>query len=194
MELSGSNKREFEEELRKLRSENESLRRRISFLEQRSQFDEVTNMYSQGYFEKRFAQELRRAERYCEFLSLVLIDVSSALADQSSRRRAEALKSMGHLIEDTVRATDILTSLGKNRLALILTETPKEGAFHLAERLREKIAETSLSEDLELLKGEAVNIGIASFPEDGSDQDDLLQVASSPLNSGSSVLGSRTSN
>jgi len=190
MELSGGSNREFEEELRKVRSENESLRKRISFLEKRSEFDEVTHLYSQGYFERRFVQELHRAERYCEFLSLVLIDVSSVLADQSSQRRAEAFKSLGNLIRGTVRATDILTSLGKNRLALILTETPKEGAFRLAERLSEKIAGTSLPEELMLLKGEAVNIGIASFPEDGGDQEDLLQVASSPLNSGSSVLGS----
>jgi GGDEF domain-containing protein len=73
---------------------------------------------------------------------------------------------------------------------LILTETPKEGAFHLAERLSEKIAGTALPAELKALRDEPVNIGIASFPEDGGSRDDLLQVASSPLNSGSSVLRS----
>ena len=189
MELSGGNNREFEEELRKVRSENESLKRRVSLLEKRSEFDEATQLHSPGYFERRFAQELRRAERYCEFLSLVLIDVSSVLADQSSETKIQAIKRVGGIIGDTVRATDVLASLGKNRLALILTETPKEGAFRLAERLSEKMVGTTMPEDVGTLQGADVNIGIASFPEDGSQREDLLQVASSPLNTGSSVLG-----
>ncbi len=178
----------FEKQLRKMRSENESLRKRISFLEKMSEFDEVTQLYSQGYFERRFTQELRRAERYCEFLSLVLIDMSSALAEQSSSAEAKAVKELGQLVHRTVRATDILAKLGKNRLAVLLTETPKEGAFRLAERLREKVTGSGLWEGFQGLKEESFNIGIASFPEDGTQQDDLLQVASSPLNSGSSVL------
>ena len=189
MGLSEGSNREFEEQLRTMRLENESLKRSLLLLKNRGGFDEETQLYSQGYFERRFAQELRRAERYCEFLSLVLIDASSVLADQSSQKKAKVLKSMGDLIEKTVRATDVLASLGKNRLALILTETPKEGAFRLAERLSEKIAGISLPEELGAFKGETINIGIASFPEDGNDREDLLQVASSPLNGGSSVLG-----
>jgi diguanylate cyclase (GGDEF)-like protein len=190
MEMTGSGHKQFEKELRKLRSENTSLRKRISFLEKMSEFDEITQLYSQGYFERRFTQELRRAERYCEFLSLVMIDMSSALADQSSSAEVKAIKDLGHLVGETVRATDILAKLGTNRLALLLTETPKEGAFRLAERLAEKITGSSLSKELQKLKEGLLNIGIASFPEDGGNQDDLLQVASSPLNSGSSVLRS----
>ena len=190
MDLSERDNQEFEEELNRLRSSNDALKKRISFLEQMSEFDEVTHLYSQGYFDRRFTQELRRAERYCEFLSLVLVDVNSVLAEQSPRKKTKSLKSLGGLIGDTVRATDIVTSLGKNRLALILTETPKEGAFRLAERLSEKIAGTALPTELEFLRDEPVNIGIASFPEDGGCRDDLLQVASSPLNDGSSVLRS----
>jgi diguanylate cyclase (GGDEF)-like protein len=190
MEMTGDRKKEFEEELRKLRSRNETMRKRISFLEKMSEFDEATQLYSQGYFDRRFTQELRRAERYCEFLSLVLIDASSMLAEQSTQKGAKALKDLGALVENTVRATDVLAKLGKNRLAILLTETPKEGAFRLAERLSEKITSTTLSQELEKLKEEPLNIGIASFPEDGGSRDDLLQVASSPLNGGSSVLRS----
>jgi len=190
MAVRGDGHSQFEKQLRKMRSENESLRQRISFLEKMSEFDEVTQLYSQGYFERRFAQELRRAERYCEFLSLVLIDVSSALADQSSTSETKAVKDLGQLVGHTVRATDILARLGKNRLAVLLTETPKEGAFRLAERLNDTIIGSSLSEELQGVKEESFNIGIASFPEDGAQQDDLLQVASSPLNNGSSVLRS----
>ena len=189
MGLSEGSNREFEEQLRTMRLENESLKRSLLLLKNRGGFDEETQLYSQGYFERRFAQELRRAERYCEFLSLVLIDASSVLADQSSQKKAKVLKSMGDLIEKTVRATDVLASLGRSRLALILTETPKEGAFRLAGRLSERIASISLPEELGAFKGETINIGIASFPEDGNNQEDLLQVASSPLNGGSSVLG-----
>jgi len=190
MEVTENGHGQFEKQLRKMKSDNESLRKRISLLEKMSEFDEVTQLYSQGYFERRFTQELRRAERYCEFLSLVLIDMSSALADQSSSAEVKAIKDLGQLVGTTLRATDVLAKLGKNRLAVLLTETPKEGAFRLAERLSEKITGSSLSEELQGLKEEPLNIGIASFPEDGAHQDDLLQVASSPLNGGSSVLRS----
>ncbi len=189
MEKSGVSNQEFEKVLLTLRSQNESLKKRLAFLKKRSEFDEETQLYSQSYFKRRFTQELRRAERYCEFLSLVLVDASSALPDQSSQQKTMALKELGELIGKTVRATDVLTFLGKNRLALILTETPKEGAFRLAERLSEKISSTAFPQESGMVQGEAVNIGIASFPEDGSHLEDLLQVASSPLNGGSTVLG-----
>ncbi len=190
MELSGNSSQEFEVELGKVKLKNETLRKRIAFLEKMTEFDEATHLLSQSYFERRFAQELRRAERYCEFLSLVLIDTSSVLSDQSSKMKARVLEGLGNLIGDTIRATDILTSLGKGRLVLLLTETPKEGALRLAKRLSEKIARTTLPEELKLLKDGVVNVGIASFPEDGGDREDLLQVASSPLNSELSVMPS----
>ena len=190
MELSGDSTQEFEMELGKVKLKNEALRKRIAFLEKMTEFDEATHLLSQGYFERRFAQELRRAERYCEFLSLVLLDTSSVLSGQSSKMKAKVLEGLGNLIGDTIRATDILTSLGKGRLVLLLTETPKEGALRLAKRLSEKIAGITLPEELKLLKDGVVNIGIASFPEDGGDREDLLQVASSPLNGELSVMPS----
>ena len=59
MGLSEDSNREFEEQLRTMRSENESLKRSLLFLKNRDGFDEETQLYSQGYFERRFAQELR---------------------------------------------------------------------------------------------------------------------------------------
>ena len=99
---------------------------------------------SHKIFGLRARQELKRAERYCEFLSLVTIDITSlsqfAPMDRKNRQSSTSLQQdLEKVIRGNVRETDIVSKFENNRLALLLSETPPEGANCLCKRLKEGI-------------------------------------------------------
>ncbi|HEX9916143.1 MAG TPA: diguanylate cyclase, partial [candidate division Zixibacteria bacterium] len=96
------------------------------------------------FFGLRTWQELKRAERYCEFLSLMVIDISSLSKFSQKKNKTEQSpkeleESLERIIRKNVRETDIVSRFEKNRLALLLSETPKEGASCVCRRLEEEI-------------------------------------------------------
>jgi|SRR3972149_758004 len=116
-------------------------------------------------------KELKRAERYCEFLSLVILDLASLaesrpkfLAKFSPLQRGGYLKELREFISSSVRETDLVSGFEENRLGLLLAETPQEGAKSLAKRLEEGIR-FFLREKLQLTSPVPLPLKIVSYPD-----------------------------
>ena len=127
-------------------------------------------------FGLRTKQELKRAERYCEFLSLVIIDVASLskFAEKTlkvARKTEELQRNLEGMIRESVRETDVVSQFENNRLALLLSETPKEGADCVCQRLKEEI-KTFASSSVKVPKEWEAPMEIVSFPdkEDGRER------------------------
>src|SRR5207237_8736475 len=77
-----------------------------------------------------------------------------------------------------LRHYDVPARVGGEEFAILLPETPPEQAFEIAERIRRTVAgraydvETS-SEPIRA----TVSIGVAGFPRDGSDANELIHHA-----------------
>ena len=116
-------------------------------------------------------RELKRAERYCEFLSLVILDLAELL---KSKPRFFARLSGGQLnrtfselrgyITRSVRETDLVSGFEEHRLGLLLAETPQEGAKSLAKRLDEGI-KYFLKEKLEFAAAVPIPLKVISYPD-----------------------------
>lgn len=118
--------------------------------------------------------ELKRAERYCEFLSLLVLDFSSL----SKFARMGAVRSycrIETLLEDIekricdrrsriVRETDVVSGVANHRLLLLLPETPKEGAVVLAKRLKDDL-KNIISSSLKTPPGWQLSMDILSYPD-----------------------------
>ncbi len=122
-------------------------------------------------FGLRAREELKRAERYSDFLSLVVIDITSLVkfARKYGVRNfafpGEFLESLEAMIRKSVRETDLISGFEKNKLGLLLFETPLDGANSLVKRLGEKIKDF-LSGSVRTPESWQPPIEIASFPEE----------------------------
>jgi len=150
--------------------------------------DENTRLYNSRYLNIRLDEEMKRAKRYNQFLSLVLVSVTSPSEEQlgqsSEERGSMFMKKLGEFIKANLRDTDILSLYNDDVLALILPETNIEGAVCLSERLKDQVLFAFSGIDLESTnakKNISISIGITSYPTDARVIDELIKNASHML-------------
>ena len=171
--------------LRSLMEDYKSLSRINNDLKNKIFIDDITQLYNNRYLNIRLDEEMKRAKRYTQFLSIVLISVD-ALTEEIKKSGiehiSEKLRHFGNFIRANLRDTDILSQVKPGVLALILPETNIEGASSLSERLKEQILLAYSDSDLNHSKSEkALSIGIASYPTDARMIDELLYKGSEML-------------
>jgi GGDEF domain-containing protein len=119
--------------------------------------------------------ELKRAERYRNFLSLLILNLSEFLATAGRRRinspekEQEFMGKAVHRIRHSARETDIISPLRDSRLAMLLPETDDRGAQMAASRFRAIIGEL-MGEILESDYDFEIPLEVASFPGKASEK------------------------
>jgi GGDEF domain-containing protein len=133
---------------------------RVSEYRQRvSIYDHDSGLYADWYLGLRLHEEVARSRRYGQPLSLLLIEDSEGYLGETVKRL------LFQALNACVRNTDIVAHLTDKRFAVMLTETDRGGAAVVAERMRES------------LPLRTIEVGMASFPEDGRDAASLLSAA-----------------
>lgn len=139
-------------------------------------------MKSHRLFGLQALRELKRAERYCEFLSLVVLDLAGLVSSKSKlfatyplAKRQNLLPELRDFISRSVRETDLVSDFERDRLGLLLSETPHEGAKSLAKRLEENIR-SFLSDRLEPSVPIQVPLKIVSYPDKVKGRDEISSV------------------
>ncbi|NIM01822.1 MAG: diguanylate cyclase [Acidobacteria bacterium] len=147
--------------------------------------DELTGLCNFRYFRDHLTRELRRADRYNQLLSLVMMDVDDfkSYNDEHGHDQGnEALATVARLLAESLRTIDVPARYGGEEFAFILPTTPKADAHLVAERARARIEEHVFSQ-----KGTprgtrlTVSMGVATFPSDASTAEDLIRHADSAL-------------
>jgi len=148
-------------------------------LEDLSLKDALTDVYNRRYFMIRLEEEFKRHARFREALSLVMLDVDhfKEVNDRFGHRAGdEVLRSIAALLLKHSRSFSVVTRYGGDEFAIVLVNTPKDGALTYAERIRSVIAE------YEFRHGTVtVSLGAATLPEDGACGDDLVVAADKAL-------------
>jgi len=127
-------------------------------------FDEMTGILAPQYWRLRLAEECKRSERYLHFFSVLAIDISPFLWEEG-KFLVEKLIEIANLLKSNVRSTDILSFVKNRYFAIILPETPQEGAEAVRRRLSELIRFT---------QGEKPGMKVAVYPRDGTSEIDLM--------------------
>ena len=136
-------------------------------------------------FKAMVRQELKRSERYCSFVSLVKVSLDG-LRDRLARKfPADSAQSdtfvsqLSYLVRSMVRCTDIVSSLDRDKIMLLLVETPGDGAAAFARRLSESLSDY-LQKTGEFTSSVDFKIDFGTFPEseDSSFDQILSSVAS----------------
>lgn len=121
--------------VRDLLEERRRLQQSLRTLEGRARMDTRVNLPDRSAFLERLDVEWRRARRRNETFAVVLAEIPIEnwrpdLQQIIVRKVADELKRAAR------RGTDVVASLGGGRFALLLGDTPRDGARHVASRIR----------------------------------------------------------
>ncbi len=145
--------------------------------------DPLTGLYTHLAFQERMREEVARALRYSQPMSLLIADIDSFASvnyDLGYQAGDDILcKIASILLEDAdrVRASDIVARYSGEEFVLLLPETDKAGALTKAGRIRDAVAAAKMPNDRKL----TISIGVACLPEDAADPESLLTAAESAL-------------
>src|SRR6185295_2277060 len=104
--------------------------------------DSLTSVFNTRYFREVLSREAARAQRYSTALSLLMIDVDSfkLINDTFGHLVGDkVLMEIGHIIEKTVRNTDLVFRCGGDEFGVVLPGTSAEGALHVAEKILQRV-------------------------------------------------------
>jgi diguanylate cyclase (GGDEF)-like protein len=119
--------------------------------------------------------EMTRARRYEHPLTLLLVGVdgwSTLSAERGKRAAFEVLSTLAMRIRRLLRDVDAIGLHGDGRLAVILPETPLDGAIVVASRI-----EQAAREDV----GLKTRVGVSIFPDDAVTVEALIREAEAAL-------------
>jgi len=142
--------------------------------------DDLTGLYTRGYFIDRLKDQVRRAQRLDQHLSLMMIDIDffKQYNDQFGHIVGDlVLKKLGILLKDALSGFDpLICRFGGEEFLVMLPGTDKQKSLMIAGELRQKIQKEKI-----ILRRQntfiTVSIGVASLPLDTKDEDELVQKA-----------------
>ena len=104
--------------------------------------DELTGLRNRRYIMEQLEKEYQRAVRSGTPLSLMILDIDhfKVINDQHGHLFGdEVLKAVAHVMEQTLRAYDLLGRIGGEEFLIASPGSSLDDAASLAERIREKI-------------------------------------------------------
>jgi diguanylate cyclase (GGDEF)-like protein len=146
--------------------------------------DQLSGLANFRYFTQRFHEEIKRAERYKQLLSVLMVDLDAFKKFNDTHGHLAGNKALEHvasILKAGVRETDLVARYGGEEFVVILPQTPKHDARKLGEELRKKI-ETAPVEipDTGPVKITA-SLGLSTFPRDAANAETLLSGADQAL-------------
>jgi diguanylate cyclase (GGDEF)-like protein len=147
--------------------------------------DGLTSLYNQMHFFELLKQETIKSQRDKLSYSLIMFDVDffKNYNDHNGHLHgSETLKSIGSIMKIKFRTADLLAKYGGDEFVIILPQTDKVGAYLAAERLREGVEKQVFpGAETQPLKKLTISIGLATFPEHGLSDEEILNRADKAL-------------
>jgi diguanylate cyclase (GGDEF)-like protein len=142
--------------------------------------DSLTGLCVRRYFMVKLQEELHRAQRYNNILSVVMADLDRFKNINDTYGHAagdRVLKAIGKFLQQNVRDVDVVARYGGEEFVIMIPEAANDAALILSERLRKNLAEMKV----ENLPPVTISLGIATFPHDGTDPEDLIKKADAAM-------------
>ncbi|HEY2547631.1 MAG TPA: diguanylate cyclase [Candidatus Acidoferrum sp.] len=144
--------------------------------------DPLTGLYNRRLFSEAFEKELNRARRYGSPLGLVILDLHrfKEVNDKHGHPRGdEVLRAAASTLKKALRTSDSAFRIGGDEFALLLPQTDAAQALGLSRRVGTVFAESIAH--LQMGVSVSMDHGVATFPQDGDQADQLIRVADERL-------------
>ncbi|HXL73588.1 MAG TPA: diguanylate cyclase [bacterium] len=145
--------------------------------------DGLTGLHVQRYYKDRVRDEIFRALEHKLSLSVMMIDVDHFKRYNDTYGHLtgdKVLRLVAQILKESVRVVDLVSRYGGEEFSVLLVKTPMDGAFTVAERIREKV------EEQEIEVGGAkthvtVSIGVAELNPSFKDSESFIDFADHAL-------------
>lgn len=140
--------------------------------------DDLTEIYNARFLKTALKRELRRAGRFGQELSVVLIEIDQLDTfeeEHGELRTSVLLRDMASLLAQQVRSFDLLARSGETQFMLVLPQTGSDGATLVAERIRTAVEGRAFAPAT--TGAVTVSLGVAAFPQAGADAQALVATA-----------------
>lgn len=152
-------------------------------LRESSETDALTGLRNRRYFDQWLGEEVVRSRRYHTPLCLILVDLDGfkEVNDRFGHPAGDrVLVEVGQVLRERIRGSDVAARIGGDEFAVLLPNTPLEGAQRLAAEVEEGLAR------IEVCLGDAMAVhtsGSAGCAELGQEMDaaSLLRAADESL-------------
>ena len=148
-----------------------------------SETDDLTGLLNKRSFNAVLLKGAKVSARYSHPLSVMVIDADNLklVNDNFGHKAGDRLIVMlGEIIQDCLRASDVIARYGGDEFVVLLPQTTAEKALEAGGRIRLAVQNSSF--DVEGAKvSSTVSIGIASYPDDAVDVNELLEKADKSL-------------
>src|SRR5579864_1125810 len=144
--------------------------------------DPLTGLYNRRLFSETFEKELNRSRRYGSPLGLVVLDLHrfKEVNDQHGHPRGdEVLRAAAATLKKALRTSDSAFRIGGDEFALLLPQTDAAQAVALSRRVGTVFAESIAH--FQMGVSVSMDHGVATFPQDGDQADQLIRVADERL-------------
>ncbi|MDH5216877.1 MAG: GGDEF domain-containing protein [Gammaproteobacteria bacterium] len=142
----------------------DELRKEIIGLKFQATRDELTGVENRWSFFSKFEQEIRRAKRYRQNLSLVLIDVDNfkRINDSFGHRAGDVLlQSLACSVSPLLRDSDVFGRLGGDEFAILMPSTDIAQAREVANRINHLVSSSTVRVGSESIYF-SISLGVAS--------------------------------
>jgi len=147
--------------------------------------DELTRLYNRRHFSKTLPMELKRADRFGQPLSLLMIDIDQFKWFNDTFGHPEGDKRLcevAGLMSGKIREVDFFARYGGEEFVVILPNTSKKDGLAVAEKLRHLVRTCPFELDCPDPEHPfTISIGLASYPVDAASPDELLTAADKAL-------------
>jgi two-component system, cell cycle response regulator len=147
--------------------------------------DGLTGVHNKRFFTEFLDREVARSIRHGHSLGLVLFDIDhfKKVNDTHGHLAGDAvLQGLARRLKSRIRKEDILARIGGEEFAVVLADTNRAGALHLAEDLRNMVErEPFTHQDMPPLNI-TISVGVAALePNDRMEAQELVKKADAAL-------------
>jgi diguanylate cyclase (GGDEF)-like protein len=138
---------------------------RQDLLEKWATTDPLTELLNRRHFFELADRELERCRRQNSELSFILLDIDlfKQVNDQYGHLMGDnVLITLANEVKKQLRKVDFCCRYGGEEFVICLPDTPKEGSFDVAERIRNQVERTQFSTQDEDAFTVSISLGIAT--------------------------------
>jgi diguanylate cyclase (GGDEF)-like protein/putative nucleotidyltransferase with HDIG domain len=150
-------------------------------LQAEARVDPKTGLFNARHFAVALSEEIGRAQRFERPMSLIMadLDLLRDINNSYGHLAGDAvLKGIADVFRAQLRHYDVPARFGGEEFSILLPETPPEQAMEIAERIRRAVAQRTFDVETSSEPIRAtVSIGVAGYPKDGTDANELIHQA-----------------